>query len=106
MSDREARALREMYYSTRPQGSGTEVKPRIMIVTYALSAGYYEAFFLQAQKARTLIRRDFDRAFEEVDAIVTPTTPAPAFELGDRAEDPMKMYLADVYTLACNLAGL
>jgi len=106
MSDREAGGLRDMYFRTRADGFGPEVKRRIMIGTYALSATYYDAFFLQAQKVRTLIRRDFDQAFEKVDAIVTPTTPSAAFKLGERDKDPMQMYLADVFTLACNLAGL
>ncbi|HEY0840001.1 MAG TPA: Asp-tRNA(Asn)/Glu-tRNA(Gln) amidotransferase subunit GatA, partial [Vulgatibacter sp.] len=106
LSERDTGALREMYFRTRAEGFGPEVKRRIMIGTYALSSGYYDAFYLQAQKVRTLIKRDFDEAFRKVDAIVTPTTPDVAFELGDRAEDPLRMYLADVFTLACNLAGL
>jgi len=106
MSKREEGALREMYFRTRAEGFGPEVKRRIMIGTYALSSGYYDAFYLRAQKVRTLIKRDFDEAFRDVDAIVTPTTPDVAFELGERSEDPLRMYLADVFTLACNLAGL
>ncbi|HWV39621.1 MAG TPA: Asp-tRNA(Asn)/Glu-tRNA(Gln) amidotransferase subunit GatA [Vulgatibacter sp.] len=106
MSSREEGALREMYFRTRAEGFGPEVKRRIMVGTYALSSGYYDAFYLRAQKVRTLIKRDFDEAFRQVDAIVTPTTPGVAFELGERSEDPLRMYLADTYTLACNLAGL
>jgi len=106
MSKREEGALREMYFRTRAEGFGPEVKRRIMIGTYALSSGYYDAYYLRAQKVRTLIKRDFDEAFQKVDAIVTPTTPGVAFRLGERTEDPLQMYLADVFTLACNLAGL
>jgi len=106
MSKREEGALREMYFRTRAEGFGPEVKRRIMIGTYALSSGYYDAYYLRAQKVRTLIKRDFDEAFQMVDAIVTPTTPGVAFRLGERTEDPLQMYLADVFTLACNLAGL
>ena len=90
---------------TRDEGFGDEVKQRIMIGTYALSAGYYDAYYLRAQKVRTLIRRDFTRAFEKVDAIVCPTSPEPAFKAGDRSDDPLKMYLADIFTIACNLVG-
>ncbi len=106
LSVREAGGLREMYFRTRAEGFGPEVKRRIMIGTYALSSGYYDAYYLRAQKVRTLIRRDFEQAFEKVDAIVTPTTPTPAFKLGERLSDPLQMYLADVFTLSANLAGL
>ncbi len=106
MSKREEGGLREMYFRTRAQGFGSEVKRRIMIGTFALSSGYYDAYYIRAQKVRTLIKRDFDEAFRKVDAIVTPTTPGVAFELGARVADPLQMYLADVFTLACNLAGL
>ena len=95
----------EMYGRTRGEGFGPEVKRRIILGTYVLSSGYYDAFYLRAQKVRTLIRGDFLRAFEKVDAIVCPTTPEPAFKAGDRSDDPLKMYLADIFTIACNLAG-
>ena len=95
----------EMYGQTRGQGFGPEVKRRIILGTYVLSSGYYDAFYLRAQKVRTLIRGDFMRAFEKVDAIICPTTPEPAFKAGDRSDDPLKMYLADIFTIACNLAG-
>ena len=95
----------EMYGRTREEGFGPEVKRRIILGTYVLSSGYYDAFYLRAQKVRTLIRSDFTRAFERVDAIICPTTPEPAFKAGDRSDDPLKMYLADIFTIACNLAG-
>ncbi|MEQ1852443.1 MAG: Asp-tRNA(Asn)/Glu-tRNA(Gln) amidotransferase subunit GatA [Chthoniobacteraceae bacterium] len=95
----------EMYGRTRAEGFGPEVKRRIILGTYVLSSGYYDAFYLRAQKVRTLIRRDFTRAFEKVDAIVCPTSPDPAFKAGERTDDPLRMYLADIFTIACNLAG-
>jgi aspartyl-tRNA(Asn)/glutamyl-tRNA(Gln) amidotransferase subunit A len=95
-----------MYEQTRDKGFGAEAKRRIMLGTYALSAGYYEAFYLRAQQGRTLIRRDFDRAFEQVDVIALPTTPTAAFRLGERLDDPLEMYLADVFTVGAPLAGL
>jgi aspartyl-tRNA(Asn)/glutamyl-tRNA(Gln) amidotransferase subunit A len=95
-----------MYAASRYRGFGPEVQRRIILGTYVLSAGYYDAYYGRAQKVRTLIRRDFERAFAEVDAIVTPTSPVPAFELGERTTDPLAMYLADVFTLAVNLAGI
>jgi aspartyl-tRNA(Asn)/glutamyl-tRNA(Gln) amidotransferase subunit A len=98
--------LGETYAKTRAAGFGPEVKRRIMLGTYALSAGYYEAFYLRAQKARTLVRRDFDRAFEDVDVLLSPTSPTTAFPIGERVDDPLAMYLADVYTLPASLAGL
>jgi aspartyl-tRNA(Asn)/glutamyl-tRNA(Gln) amidotransferase subunit A len=98
--------LGEMYSRTRSEGFGAEVKRRIMIGTYVLSAGYYEAYYLKAQKVRTLIKQDFERAFERFDALVTPTAPSVAFGLGARMEDPLQMYMADVCTLPANLAGL
>ncbi len=101
-----AKGLRELYEKTRAQGFGPEVKRRIMLGTYALSAGYYDAYYLKAQKVRTLIRRDFEEAFEAVDAILSPTSPVPAFRLGEKVDDPLAMYLMDVLTLPCNLAGL
>jgi aspartyl-tRNA(Asn)/glutamyl-tRNA(Gln) amidotransferase subunit A len=103
---RDATGLKEMYGQTRDAGFGPEVKRRIMLGTYALSAGYYDAYYLKAQKVRTLIREDFARAFQQVDALVSPTSPVPAFKLGEKLEDPLSMYLMDVYTLPCNLAGL
>jgi aspartyl-tRNA(Asn)/glutamyl-tRNA(Gln) amidotransferase subunit A len=96
----------EMYQRTRGAGFGPEVKRRILLGTYVLSRGYYDAYYLRAQKVRTLIRQDFLRAFEQVDALVTPTTPGPAFKLGEKASDPLQMYLEDIFTLSCNLAGL
>jgi len=96
----------EMYQRTRGAGFGPEVKRRILLGTYVLSRGYYDAYYLRAQKVRTLIRRDFLRAFEQVDALVTPTTPGPAFKLGEKVSDPLQMYLEDIFTLSCNLAGL
>ncbi|MCH7728575.1 MAG: Asp-tRNA(Asn)/Glu-tRNA(Gln) amidotransferase subunit GatA [Planctomycetes bacterium] len=99
-------ALVRMYRRTRAEGFGAEVKRRIMLGTYALSSGYYDAYYLKAMKVRRLIRQDFDNAFAEVDLIVGPTTPAPAFKLGEKTDDPLSMYLADVYTVSANLAGL
>ena len=98
--------LEQMYTKTRGAGFGAEVKRRIMLGTYALSAGYYDAYYLKAQKVRTLVRQDFANAFEKVDAIVTPTCPAAAFEVGANIKDPMAMYLSDVFTVSANLAGL
>jgi aspartyl-tRNA(Asn)/glutamyl-tRNA(Gln) amidotransferase subunit A len=95
-----------MMSRTRAEGFGPEVKRRIMIGTYALSAGYYEAYYGKAQKVRTLIRRDFEEAFSRVDAILTPTAPTPAFRLGEKTGDPLTMYLSDVFTIPCNLAGI
>jgi aspartyl-tRNA(Asn)/glutamyl-tRNA(Gln) amidotransferase subunit A len=98
--------LRELYFRTRAQGFGPEVKRRIMLGTYALSAGYYDAYYLKAQKVRTLIRQDFANAFQQVDAIISPTSPVTAFKLGEKVDDPLAMYLMDIFTLPCNLAGL
>jgi len=98
--------LLEMYEKTRAEGFGAEVKRRIMLGTYALSAGYYDAYYLRAQKVRALIRRDFDQAFATVDAVVSPTSPTTAFRLGEKLDDPLAMYLSDVYTVPVNLAGL
>lgn len=95
-----------MYKATRSRGFGREVQRRIMLGTYVLSAGYYDAYYRRAQKVRTLISRDFSRAFEQVDVIATPVSPTVAFELGSRVDDPLQMYLADVYTLPASLAGL
>ena len=99
-------SLMEMYRKTREQGFGAEVKRRIMLGTYALSAGYYDAYYLRAQKARSLIARDFFDAFQKVDAIITPTSPTPAFRLGEKTSDPLQMYLADIYTVTGSLAGV
>jgi aspartyl-tRNA(Asn)/glutamyl-tRNA(Gln) amidotransferase subunit A len=98
--------LVEMYRKTRERGFGPEVKRRIMLGTYALSAGYYDAYYLRAQKVRALIARDFADAFQKVDAIVTPTSPVPAFRLGEKTSDPLQMYLADIYTVTGSLAGV
>jgi aspartyl-tRNA(Asn)/glutamyl-tRNA(Gln) amidotransferase subunit A len=98
--------LMEMYRKTREQGFGPEVKRRIMLGTYALSAGYYDAYYLRAQKVRSLIARDFADAYQKVDAIVTPTTPTAAFRLGEKTSDPLQMYLADIYTVTGSLAGV
>jgi aspartyl-tRNA(Asn)/glutamyl-tRNA(Gln) amidotransferase subunit A len=98
--------LMDMYRTTRETGFGPEVKRRIMLGTYALSAGYYDAYYLRAQKVRALVARDFSDAFEKVDAIVTPTTPTPAFKLGEKTADPLQMYLADIYTVTGSLAGV
>ena len=102
----EDEGLIEMYGKTRDAGFGTEVKRRIMLGTYALSAGYYDAYYLKAMKVRTLIRNDFNRAFEECDALVTPTAASAAFERGARTADPLQMYLSDILTISTNLAGL
>ncbi len=101
-----ANQLLEMYEKTRAEGFGAEVKRRIMLGTYALSAGYYDAYYLRAQKVRALIRRDFDQAFAAVDAVLSPTSPTTAFQLGEKMDDPLAMYLNDVYTVPANLAGL
>jgi aspartyl-tRNA(Asn)/glutamyl-tRNA(Gln) amidotransferase subunit A len=101
-----ARGLREMYGDTRDRGFGPEVKRRIMLGTYALSSGYYDAYYLRAQKVRTLIRRDFDAAFERCDVVAGPVAPGPAFRLGEKTGDPLQMYLADIFTITCNLAAL
>src|SRR5207237_8795784 len=98
--------LSQMYRSTRDQGFGAEVKRRIMVRTYALSAGYYDAYYLKAQKVRTLLTRDFEQAFAKVDAVVTPTSPTAAFKLGEKVDDPLAMYLADIYTVVADLVGI
>jgi aspartyl-tRNA(Asn)/glutamyl-tRNA(Gln) amidotransferase subunit A len=102
----DATSLLDHYGRTREEGFGPEVKRRIILGTYVLSSGYYDAFYLRAQKVRTLIRRDFSAAFEKVDAIICPTSPEVAFKAGDRSDDPLKMYLADIFTIATNLAGI
>jgi len=98
--------LNEMYNNSRSEGFGDEVKRRIMLGTYVLSAGYYDAYYLKAQKVRRLIRDDFDKAFEKVDVILTPTTPSTAFRIGENTNDPLKMYLNDIFTTSANLAGI
>ena len=99
-------SLTGTYEQTRAQGFGKEVQRRVLIGTYVLSAGYYDAYYLKAQKVRRRIAEDFDKAFEEVDALLTPTAPSAAFALGDRVSDPISMYLNDVFTVTTNLAGL
>ncbi|HLJ28727.1 MAG TPA: Asp-tRNA(Asn)/Glu-tRNA(Gln) amidotransferase subunit GatA [Candidatus Angelobacter sp.] len=103
---KQARTLSEMYRKSRDEAFGAEVKRRIMLGTYALSSGYYDAYYLKAQKVRTLLARDFEEAFRHVDAIVTPTTPTAAFKLGEKADDPLAMYLADIYTVVGDLVGV
>jgi aspartyl-tRNA(Asn)/glutamyl-tRNA(Gln) amidotransferase subunit A len=103
---RGVKMLSDMYRRTRDEGFGAEVKRRIMLGTYALSAGYYDAYYLKAQKVRTLLTRDFEEAFRKVDAIVTPTSPTAAFRLGEKSNDPLAMYLADIYTVTADLAGI
>jgi aspartyl-tRNA(Asn)/glutamyl-tRNA(Gln) amidotransferase subunit A len=104
--DPEATDLFDMYCASRSQGFGTEVKRRIMLGTYALSAGYYDAYYLKAQKVRTLIRRDFEQAFTQCDVLLTPVAPTTAFRIGENIEDPLQMYLNDIYTVSVNLAGI
>jgi aspartyl-tRNA(Asn)/glutamyl-tRNA(Gln) amidotransferase subunit A len=95
-----------MYELTRAAGFGKEVRKRILIGTYVLSAGYYDAYYLKAQKVRTLIKRDFDEAWNKVDVVLTPTTPSPAFAFGEKTGDPLAMYLEDIFTVTVNMAGL
>jgi len=102
----QASNLREMYRRTRDEGFGAEVKRRIMLGTYALSAGYYEAYYKKAQQVRTLIRQDFERAFTHCDVLVAPTAPTPAFKIGEKVDDPLQMYLSDVFTVPVNLGGI
>jgi aspartyl-tRNA(Asn)/glutamyl-tRNA(Gln) amidotransferase subunit A len=102
----EANTLAEMYRKSRDQAFGAEVKRRILLGTYALSAGYYDAYYLKAQKVRRLLAEEYLRAFAQVDAIVTPVAPTPAFKLGEKTADPMAMYLADIYTVTASLAGI
>ena len=102
----DGKTLSEMYRRTRDAGFGAEVKRRIMLGTYVLSAGYYDAYYLKAQRVRSLLARDFDEAFAKVDVIITPTTPTPAFRLGEKADDPLAMYLADIFTVTADLAGI
>jgi aspartyl-tRNA(Asn)/glutamyl-tRNA(Gln) amidotransferase subunit A len=101
-----AKDLTETYMLSRAEGFGPEVKRRIMLGTYALSAGYYDAYYLKAQRVRTLIKKDFDEAFKSCDAIIAPTAPTTAFKIGEKTQDPLQMYLSDIYTISVNLAGL
>jgi aspartyl-tRNA(Asn)/glutamyl-tRNA(Gln) amidotransferase subunit A len=103
---KDAKDALDIYFKSRAEGFGAEVKRRIILGTYVLSSGYYVAYYLRAQKVRTLIRRDFLEAYKEVDAIVTPTSPTPAFLKGDKTSNPLAMYLNDIYTIGVNLAGL
>ncbi len=105
-SARESGNLMALYERSRGEGFGPEVKRRIMLGTYALSSGYYDAYYAKAQKVRTLIKEDFDKAFQDVDIIATPTTPTAAFKPGEKVSDPLQMYLSDIFTISCNLAGL
>ncbi|HNC46993.1 MAG TPA: Asp-tRNA(Asn)/Glu-tRNA(Gln) amidotransferase subunit GatA, partial [Acidobacteriota bacterium] len=100
------KTLHEMYQKTRDLGFGPEVKRRIMLGTYTLSSGYYDAYYLKAQKVRTLLRQDFERAFEQCDVLLTPTSPTPAFKLGSKTDDPLQMYLSDIYTVTLNMVGV
>jgi aspartyl-tRNA(Asn)/glutamyl-tRNA(Gln) amidotransferase subunit A len=102
----DAPELRQMYRKTREEGFGPEVKRRIMLGTYVLSAGYYDAYYRKAQQVRSLLKQDFQKAFERCDAIITPTSPTPAFLLGEKVDDPLAMYLNDIYTVTANLAGI
>jgi len=101
-----SQGLKAMYCKTRDEGFGPEVKRRIMLGTYVLSAGYYDAFYLKAQQVRTLLKQDYERAFESVDVVVMPTSPTPPFRLGEKTDDPLQMYLADIFTVSVNLVGL
>lgn len=103
---RNSSTLEEMYVNSRSEGFGSEVKRRIMLGTYVLSSGYYDAYYRKAQKVRRLIKEDFDKAFSQVDLIITPTTPSVAFKLGEKSNDPLQMYLSDIYTTSANLAGI
>ncbi len=106
LRDKNARDMIDMYIRTRSKGFGNEAKRRILLGTYCLSSGYYDAYYLKAQKVRTKIKEDFDKAFTVCDCIVTPTSPTPAFKIGEKADDPLGMYLSDIYTIPANLAGL
>jgi aspartyl-tRNA(Asn)/glutamyl-tRNA(Gln) amidotransferase subunit A len=102
----QAKDLAETYFKTRQEGFGAEVKRRIMLGAYALSAGYYDAYYLKAQKVRALVKRDFEEAFKRCDVIITPTAPTTAFKIGEKTDDPLQMYLSDIFTISVNLAGL
>jgi aspartyl-tRNA(Asn)/glutamyl-tRNA(Gln) amidotransferase subunit A len=106
LRDAEAKTLAEMFRKTRDAGFGAEVKRRILLGTYALSAGYYDAYYKKAQQVRTLLTQDFLAAFHEVDVLVAPMTPTPAFRLGEKTDDPVQMYLEDIYSVAASLAGI
>jgi aspartyl-tRNA(Asn)/glutamyl-tRNA(Gln) amidotransferase subunit A len=103
---KEAKGIIDMYRETRSQGFGREAKRRILLGTYVLSSGYYEAYYLKAQKVRTKIKEDFDNAFRAVDCVLTPTSPTPAFKIGEKMDDPLSMYLSDIFTIPANLAGI
>ena len=102
----EGKDLMDMYVSTRARGFGAEVKRRIMLGTYALSSGYYDAYYRKAQQVRTLIKKDFEDAFRTVDVLITPTAPTAAFKIGEKTSDPLQMYLSDIFTISVNLAGV
>jgi aspartyl-tRNA(Asn)/glutamyl-tRNA(Gln) amidotransferase subunit A len=105
-NDSSATGLLETYLDTRQNGLGVEVKRRIMLGTYALSAGYYDAYYKKAQKVRALIKKDFEEAYKKVDFIFSPTAPEAAFKFGEKTDDPLKMYLSDIYTVTANLSGV
>jgi aspartyl-tRNA(Asn)/glutamyl-tRNA(Gln) amidotransferase subunit A len=105
-TEKEFGRLAAMYSATRAEGFGAEVQRRIMLGTYALSSGYYDAYYLKALKVRRLIKNDFDKAFAECDVVMGPTAPTAAFKIGEKADDPLAMYLSDIYTISCNLAGI
>jgi aspartyl-tRNA(Asn)/glutamyl-tRNA(Gln) amidotransferase subunit A len=106
LRSKEYRDLMEMYTQTRAQGFGQEVKRRIILGTYVLSAGYYDAYYRKASQVRTLMRKDFEDAFRQVDVILVPTAPTPAFRIGEKTEDPLQMYLSDIFTIPVNIAGV
>ena len=106
IKDEEAEKIIDIYLKNRTNGFGKEVKKRIMLGTYTLSSGYYDAYYKKALKARTLIKQDFEKAFEKVDVILGPVAPCLPFKIGEKSDDPMSMYLADIYTVSVNLAGL
>jgi aspartyl-tRNA(Asn)/glutamyl-tRNA(Gln) amidotransferase subunit A len=101
-----ARTLDEVYFDSRGEGFGAEVKRRIMLGTFALSSGYYDAYYGRAQRVRAILRHDFEKAFRQVDVLLTPTTPEPAFRIGEKVDDPLSMYLSDIFTAPANLVGL
>jgi aspartyl-tRNA(Asn)/glutamyl-tRNA(Gln) amidotransferase subunit A len=103
---KEGKDLFDMYTKSRSQGFGAEVKRRIMLGTYVLSAGYYDAYYRKGQKVRRLVKEDFDKAFQKVDCLITPTSPTTAFRVNEKTDDPLQMYLSDVYTVSANLAGI
>jgi len=105
-SSKEAKDLLDVYLKTKGKGFGPEVRRRIMLGTYSLSSGYYDAYYLKAQKVRSLLKKDFEKALEKVDVILTPTTPIFPFKIGEKVEDPLSMYLVDIYTVSVNLVGL